>query len=81
MQQLSIGGGSGFGCGGKCGVFRVGREQGVLAKAAMVGAARPRVSDRIIRHAGANGVKFDIAVAVQYIGFAVDQTGLVTTLP
>ena len=47
----------------------------------MIGAARPRVSARIIRHARTHGVEFDIPVAVQHIAFAVDQAGFVTAFP
>ena len=39
MQQLATGLGARFWCGGERGVFRVRREDGVLTKAAMVGAA------------------------------------------
>lgn len=57
------------------------RENGLLAKAAMAGAARPREGCRIIRHAGTDGIEFDIAVAVQHIAFAVNQAGLVAAFP
>ena len=57
------------------------RENGLLAKAAMAGAARPRVGSRIVCHAGADGIELDIAVAVQHIAFAVDQAGLVAAFP
>lgn len=57
------------------------REKGLLAKAAMAGAARPQIVSRVVCHAGADGIELDIAVAVQHIAFTVDQTGLVTALP
>ena len=47
----------------------------------MAGPAGPSEGRRIVRHAGTDGIEIDIAVAVQNIAFAVDQTGLVAALP
>jgi hypothetical protein len=63
--------------GGEPGVFGKGRDKGILAKAAMVGAARLRVAGRISRHAGADGIEFDMAVAWHVIASAVDQARFV----
>ena len=81
VQQLSVGCGARFRRGGERNVFRMRRENGLLAKAAMAGGARPLIASRIIRHAGAYGVELNIAVAVQHIAFAVDQAGLVAAFP
>ena len=56
-------------------------EKGILAKTAMVGAARPRVAVGIICHSRADGVEFDIAVTVQDVTFAVDEAGFVAAFP
>lgn len=44
---------------------RCGKKRALLATASMACAVRPQVCGRIIRHAGANGIEFDITVAVQ----------------
>ena len=37
--------------------------------------------DRVVRHAGADGVQVDVAAAAQKTVFAIDQAGLVPTFP
>lgn len=81
MQQLAIGFGARFRCGGERGVFRVWREKALLAKTAMTGAARPGEGGWIIRHTRADGIEVDVAEAAQHVAFAVDQAGLVAAFP
>lgn len=58
---------------------RMRREDGVRVLAAVAGATQPQVCVRII-HAGADRIEVDVAMAVQHIASAIDQTGLVTTI-
>ena len=50
---------------------RMGREPRVQLAVAVGRAARPRKGYRIIRHAGADRIEFDVAMAVQAIAFGV----------
>src|SRR5690606_26077197 len=45
------------------------------------GAAGPAPGRRVVGEPGARRVEFDVAVAAQDVGLAVDQAGLVATLP
>jgi hypothetical protein len=57
------------------------RQHGIRTTAAMGRAIRPWIVSRIIRHAGADRIEIDVPLAVQYMAFAVDQTGLVAAFP
>lgn len=51
----------------------VGMTQRIVAAEGIVCVTRPRVVERIGRPVGADRVQLDIAIAVQQVGFLIDQ--------
>ena len=80
-RERAVGGAALFAGGAEREVAGMRLDQRVVPTEGVAGVARPAVVTRVGGHAGANGVEFDVAIAVQKVGFPIDGCGLVAAFP